>query len=101
MKRPTIVDGQPHWPPNGARERYLRRMLEEIPVNVSATVAEILSDRKIRNGEVGTDDMIETTKEEIDNFIQWQDLRQLKLIRKLAEKVEFEGVEPHGVKHAA
>jgi hypothetical protein len=50
----------------------------------------VLFHRKLKAGEIGPDDGITPTQEEMANVIEWADLRQLQLLRKIAESIEKE-----------
>jgi len=87
IEEPTVdLDGEPRWQPLGERQRYAERMSEEVdPHRLFMAAAQVLFHRKLRAGEIGPDDGISPTNEEVEDVIAWSDLRQLKLLRKIAE----------------
>jgi hypothetical protein len=89
MEKPTIDStGEPLWRPNGARQRFAQRMADEVdPVRVFAAAAYVLRHRMVQRGEIGPEDGISPTTEEIADVIAWCDLRQLRLLRKMAESL--------------
>ena len=92
LEKPTVgPDGRPLWQSNGERQRYAQRMLEEVDYGaVFAAAGQVLFHRKLKAGEIGPDDGITPTQEEMVNVIEWADLRQLQLLRKIAESIEKE-----------
>ena len=91
MEKPTIdpVTGEPLWRPNGARQRFAQRMVEEVdPVRVFVVAAQVLRHRMVERGEIGPEDGISPTTEEVADVIAWSDLRQLRLLRKWAESLD-------------
>ena len=92
LEKPTVgLDGRPLWRSNGERQRYAQRMLEEVDHGaVFAAAGQVLFHRKLKAGEIGPDDGITPTQEEMVNVIEWADLRQLQLLRKIAESIEKE-----------
>jgi hypothetical protein len=90
MERPTIdpATGEPLWRPNGARQRYAKRMVEEVDVyRIFVVAAQVLRHRMVERGEIGPKDGISPSKEQVADVIAWSDLRQLRLLRKLAESL--------------
>jgi hypothetical protein len=89
MEKPTVgPDGRPRWQPNGARQRYAKRLAKEVDVGrVFAATAQVLHHRMVQRGEIGPDDGISPSTEEIVGVIEWCDLRQLRLLRKMAESM--------------
>jgi hypothetical protein len=90
MERPTIdpTTGEPLWQPNGARQRFLKRMTEEVDaIRVFVVVGQVLRHRMVKRGEIGPDDGISPTTEDVADVIAWADLRQLRLLRKWAESL--------------
>jgi hypothetical protein len=88
MEKPTIhpTTGEPLWRPNGARQRFAKRMVEEVPFErVFVAAGQVLRHRMEQRGEIGPDDGIRPTKEQIVNVIAWSNLRQLRLLRRIAE----------------
>jgi hypothetical protein len=92
LEKPTVgPDGRPLWQSNGERQRYAQRMLEEVDYGaVFAAAGQVLFHRKLKAGEIGPDDGITPTQEEMVNVIEWANLRQLQLLRKIAESIEKE-----------
>jgi hypothetical protein len=84
LEKPTVgSDGRPLWQSNGERQRYAQRMLEEVDYGaVFAAAGQVLFHRKLKAGEIGPDDGITPTQEEIVNVIEWADLRQIQLLRR-------------------
>jgi len=94
MEKPSIdpTTGEPLWRPNGARQRFAARMAEEVDqVRVFVAAAQVLRHRMVQRGEIGPEEGISPTNEEVTNVIAWSDLRQLKLLRKIAEDLICEG----------
>jgi hypothetical protein len=90
MEKPTIdpTTGEPLWRPNGARQRFAQRMVDEVdPVRVFVVAAGVLRHRMVQSGEIGPEDGVSPTKEEVLDVIAWADLRQLRLLRKWAESL--------------
>ena len=87
IEQPTVgPDGEPRWRPHGARQRYAERMSEEIdPGRLFVAAAQMLFNRKLRAGKIGPHDEITSTEEEVLNVIAWSDLRQLRLLKEMAE----------------
>ncbi len=87
MEKPTIgPDGEPLWQPNGARQRYAQRMAKEVDITrVFVAAGQVLRHRMVQRGDIGPNEGISPTKEEVANVIAWCDLRQLRLLRKIAE----------------
>jgi hypothetical protein len=52
-----------------------------------AVAAQVLRYRMVQRGEIGPDDGISPSMEEVLNVIAWSDLRQLRLLRKMAESM--------------
>jgi hypothetical protein len=95
MERPTIhpTTGEPQWRPNGARQRFAQCMAEEVdPVRVFVAAGQVLRHRMAERGEIGSEDGISPTKQEFADVIAWSDLRQLRLLRKIAEGLIAERV---------
>jgi hypothetical protein len=91
MEKPTIdrATGEPLWRPNGARQRFAQGMVDEVdPVRVFVVAAQVLRHRMVERGEIGPDDGISPTTEEIADVIAWYDLYQLRLLRKWAESLD-------------
>ena len=87
IEQPTIgPDGEPRWQPHGARQRYADRMSEEVdPGRLFMAAAHVLFNRKLKAGKIGPHDEITPTQEEVLNVIAWSDLRQLRLLKEMAE----------------
>jgi hypothetical protein len=96
MERPTIrpATGAAQWRANGARQRFAKRLSEEVGVpRVIAAAEFIMRDQKERRGEIGPDDGMQVKAiKEIADWISWLDLRQLKRLRKLAESLDVDEV---------
>ncbi len=92
MEKPTVgPDGRPRWQPNGARQRYAKRMSEEVdPGRVIAVAGQVLRNRKVRSGEIGPHDGISPSIKECLGVIEWCDFRQLRLLREMAESLIVE-----------
>jgi hypothetical protein len=91
MEKPTIdpTTGEPLWRPNGARQRFAKRMAEEVdPVRVFVVAAQVLRHRMVERGEIGPEDGISPTTEQVTDVIAWCDLRQLRLLQKWAESLD-------------
>jgi len=67
LEKPTVgPDGRPLWQSNGERQRYAQRMLEEVDHGaVFAAAGQVLFHRKLKAGEIGPDDGITPTQEEM------------------------------------
>jgi hypothetical protein len=88
MEKPTIDSktGEPLWQSNGARQRYAARLVKEVDQGrMFAAAGRVLFHRKLKAGEIGPDDAISPSTEEVANVMAWCDLRQLRLLRKIAE----------------
>ena len=88
MEKPTIdpTTGEPLWRPNGARQRFAKRLLEEVDYGrVFVVAAQVLRHRMVQRGQIGPHDGISPSNEEVLNVVAWSDLRQLRLLRKMAE----------------
>jgi hypothetical protein len=75
----------------------LKRPIREADIDThthSATIRFMVFNRrkhrKLKAGEIGPDDGITPTQEEMVHVIEWADLRQLQLLRKIAESIEKE-----------
>jgi hypothetical protein len=93
MERPTIdpTTGEPLWRPNGARQRFAERLSEEVDFGrVFAAAGFVLRHRMEQRGEIGPDDGISPSPDEVINVIAWSDLRQLRLLRKIAESLDVD-----------
>jgi len=91
MEKPTIdpTTGEPLWRPNGARQRFAQRMVKEVdPVRVFVVAGWVLRHRMVQRGEIGPEDGISPAQEEVADLIAWCDLRQLRLLRKMAESLD-------------
>jgi hypothetical protein len=88
MERPTIdpATGDANWQPNGARQRYAQQMLEELGfTRVFVAACQIMRGLMVERGEIEREDGISLSKADVVNWLQWRTLRQLKIIRKIAE----------------
>ncbi|MFY9840943.1 MAG: hypothetical protein WAK55_31630 [Xanthobacteraceae bacterium] len=92
LEKPTVgPDGRPLWQSNGERQRYAQRMLEEVDKGaVFAAAGQVVFHRKLKAGEIGPDDSITPTQDEMVKVIEWADLSQLQLLRKIAESIDKE-----------
>jgi hypothetical protein len=64
MEKPTIdpATGEPQWQPDGARQRFAKRLVEEVDMGrLLAAAAQVLHHRKVKRGEIGPDDAIRHT----------------------------------------
>jgi hypothetical protein len=52
---------------------------------IFAAAAQVARQRLEQRGEIGADEPMTPTQEQVIAVIEWSDLRQLKLLRKLAE----------------
>jgi hypothetical protein len=52
---------------------------------IFAAAAQVVRQRLEQRGEIGADEPMTPTQEQVIAVIEWSDLRQLKLLRKLAE----------------
>jgi hypothetical protein len=91
MEEPTVgPDGEPLWQPNGERQCYAKRLAREIaPDRMFVAACQVLFNRKLKAGEIGPNDCI-SPQEEAANVIAWCDLRQLRLLRKIAQSLIVE-----------
>ena len=90
MERPTIhpTTGEAQWRTDGARQRFAKRLSEEVDfARVFVAAGTLMRDQMERRGEIGPDDGVPLTPKEIADWISWLDLRQLKHLRKLAESL--------------
>ena len=71
MEKPRISpDGESLWQPNGARQRYARRLTEEVDLyRLFAVAAQVFRHRKVERGEIGPNDGISPSKEEVLDVI--------------------------------
>ena len=92
MEKPRVgPDGEPLWEQDGERQRYAKRLSEEVdPGRLFAAVGQVLFHRMLKAGEIGPDDGITPSNAEILNVIAWADIRQLRLLRKMAESLIVE-----------
>ena len=93
MEKPMIdpATGEPLWRPNGARQRFAARMVEEVDPHLVFVVAcQVVRNRKVQRGEIGPHDGISPSNEEVLNVIAWANLRQLRILRKCAESLIVE-----------
>jgi hypothetical protein len=91
MEKPTIdpATGEPLWQPNGARQRFAKRMAEEIDFDRMFVVAAyVVPHRMVERGEIGPEDGVDVSMDQVINVIEWADLRQLRLLRKWAESLD-------------
>jgi hypothetical protein len=97
IEQPTVgPDGEPLWRATGARQRYAQRLVEEVDHGrMFVAACQVLFHRKLKLGEIGTDDAISPSTEEVANVIAWCDLRQLRLLRKIAESLIVTEESPH------
>ncbi len=87
MEKPSIgPDGEPRWQPNGARQRYAMQLAREVDFGrLFVAACQVLFHRMLKRGAIGPGDCISPSNEEVLNVIAWCDLRQLRLLRKMAE----------------
>jgi hypothetical protein len=99
MERPTIdpATGDANWRPNGARQRFALRMAEELGFDrVFAAAAQIMRHQMVKRGEIGPPDGVTISLEDVVDWLQWRTLRQLKVIRRIAESLgEPEEISAH------
>jgi hypothetical protein len=98
MEKPTIdpTTGEPQWQPDGARQRFAEQLAEEVDFGrLYAAAAQVLHHRMVQRGEIGPDDETRPSKEDVMNVIQWSDLRQLRLLKKIAEGLIEDKVAVH------
>jgi hypothetical protein len=80
-------DGDAIWRPNGARQRFAEQMLEEIGTErVFIAIGFLIRRREYDH--LPDDEGINLSPEDIANYAQWLDLKDLKLVRHIAETVE-------------
>ena len=92
-ERPTIdpTTGEPLWRRNGARQRFAKRLSEEVELpRVLMAAGFVLRHRMEQRGEIGPDEGISPSMDEMINVVAWSDLRQLRLLRKIAESLEVD-----------
>ena len=88
MEKPTIdpTTGEALWRPNGARQRYALRMLEELGFTlVFVAAGQLMRHQMVQRGEIGLHDGVSLSKADVVNWLQWRTLKQLKFIRRIAE----------------
>jgi hypothetical protein len=88
MERPTIdpATGDALWQPNGARQRYAKRFFNEVEISrILAAAGQIMRHQMVERGEIGPHDGVSIQKADFANWIQWCNLGQLKVIRRIAE----------------
>jgi hypothetical protein len=76
-------DGDAIWRPNGARQRYAKWSVEQVgPLRILLAVGFLIRNRHYSH--LPCDEGICLTKEEIADYVQWLDLKELKLVHEIA-----------------
>jgi hypothetical protein len=95
MEKPTVdpTTGEAQWRPDGARQRFAKRLSEEVDIErVLVAAGSVMRDLMEQRGEIGPDDAFSPDWSEIADWISWLNLGQLKRLRRLAEDLIVEEV---------
>jgi hypothetical protein len=88
MEKPTIdpATGEANWQSNGARQRFALRMVKELSFDrVFAAAGQIMRRQMVARGEIGPEDGVSISIDDVVNWLQWRTLRQLKVLRRIAK----------------
>jgi hypothetical protein len=93
MEEPRVDEsGEAIWRPNGARQRFAEWSIEQLGIErIFVAIGFLIRHREY--GHLPEDEGITLTKEEVADYVQWLNLKELRLIHKMAEQIEECGME--------